>query len=1022
VSTKCPKCHTDNPETVKFCGECGTQLMASPGPQVSRTLTMETPAEWLARGVLFAGRYEIIEELGTGGMGRVFRAYDKKIDEEVALKLIRMDIAAEKRTVERFRNEIKVARKITHPSVCRVHDLGEDGKTLYFTMEYVRGEDLKSLIHRTKALTIGVSLAIARQIAEGLAEAHKLGIVHRDLKPGNIMIDKEGKAKIMDFGIARVRLERGVTQEGTVIGTPEYMSPEQFEGEPADGRSDIYALGVILFEMIVGCRPFEGETPFSIAHKHKTEPPPIPKKLMPQIPESLNKLILRCLEKDAAKRYQSADELLSSLGEIEKSIAPTETLLAKRKTISTKKAMTAPGPRKMLVPGLAVIILAAIAILVWRLFPKREAALPASDKPSLAIMYFKNNTGDANLDHWRIALADLLITDLSQSKYVRVLSGEALYNILNNLNQLEATTYSSEVLREVASRGNADRVLVGNFTKAGNAFRINVALQDGRAGELIRSDSVEGIGEESFYVLVDDLTRRIKASFEISEEMITADTDSDIERITTRSTEAYKLYSEGRQYHLKADYWKSISTMQKALEIDPDFAMAWRSVSVSFSNMGMRPARLENIKKAFALRDRVSERERYIIEADFYKTSEKTYDQAMAAYRRLLELYPDDHIGNTNLGILYFELEEWDKAIELYERNIRNNPDSRFPYENLAELYGAMGLYDRAVDTLERFLKMNPDTITFYLKQAAVYLFQGKYGLALARAEKVLSLNPDAAGNLDLMRGHISLLTGDLADAERRYQELPEGSRGKRMLMADLYVLQGKFEEAEKQLLMKPVMTEPLAYLYLRTGQPREALSGLEELLQEAQKEESLSRQIGILAAKGLASVQMSAVEEALKIAAEIKELAQAGLNKKNIRYHHFLMGMIELERRNHGRAVSHLTQAAGSLYSPTEGLPNVQAWFINALAKAHYESGNLSKAWEEYQKIGSLHMARIDYGDFYAQSLYMLGKIAERQGDQARAAEYFRKFLDLWKNADPGRPEVEDARKRLATYSAILR
>jgi tetratricopeptide (TPR) repeat protein len=454
--------------------------------------------------------------------------------------------------------------------------------------------------------------------------------------------------------------------------------------------------------------------------------------------------------------------------------------------------------------------------------------------------------------------------------------------------------------------------------------------------------------------------------------------------------------------------------MQKALEIDPDFAMAWRSVSVSYSNMGVRPARLEAIRKAFALKDRVSERERYIIEADYYKTSEKTYDQALAAYLKLLELYPDDYIGNTNLGILYFELEEWDKTIERYQRNMQNNPDSRFSYENMSEVYEAMGLYDRAVDILEQFLRENPNTLSFYLKQARAYLYQGKYDLALAKMEKAASLDPEAAQTIDIMRGHVSLLRGDLADAERRYKSLPEESQGRRIMMANLSMLQGKFEEAKKLLLLNPVMTEPLAYLYLRSGQSREALSELDKMLQDAVSSENLTRQIGTLTAKGLAFLQMNAVEDALKVAGEIKKLAETGLRKKNIRYHRYLMGMIELERKNHAQAVRYLTQAADSLYAPTDGLPNVQAWFISGLAKALYEAGNMEKAWEQYERIGSLHLARLDFGDFYAQSLYMLGKIAERQGDQARAAEYFRKFLSLWENADPGRPEVEDARKKL--------
>jgi tetratricopeptide (TPR) repeat protein len=213
---------------------------------------------------------------------------------------------------------------------------------------------------------------------------------------------------------------------------------------------------------------------------------------------------------------------------------------------------------------------------------------------------------------------------------------------------------------------------------------------------------------------------------------------------------------------------------------------------------------------------------------------------------------------------------------------------------------------------------------------------------------------------------------------------------------------------------MNPVMTEPLAYLYLRSGQPRKALEELEKVWPEAEKGQLLSRQIGVLTAKGLAYLRMGALEDALQAAAEIRELVGAGLAKKHIRYHHYLMGMIELERKDHARAISHLTQAVDSLYAPNEALPHIQAWFISGLAQAHYEAGNLDKSREQYEKIGRLNIARLDFGDLYARSLYMLGKIAGQQGDQARAADYFRKFLDLWKNADPGLPEAAEARKQL--------
>jgi len=352
---KCPKCHSENPETKQFCADCGTRLPSSKEIPVSVTRTMETPAGVRTRGTIVAGRYEILEELGSGGMGAVYRVFDKKLEEEVALKLIRPEIAANRKTIERFKNELKIARKIAHKNVCKMYDLGETEGTSFITMEYVPGEDLRSFIRRSGQLTVGKTVVLGGQIAEGLAEAHRMGVVHRDLKPGNIMIDREGSAKIMDFGIARTAAGAGITGEGAIIGTPEYMSPEQVEGKEADQRSDIYALGVILFEMVVGSPPFEGETPFSIANKHKTEPPPIPKKLLPQIPDALSKIILRCLEKDKAKRYQTAEELVADLSALEQTLPTADRALTRAKTkIRTSREITVKfTPRKLIIPAAA---------------------------------------------------------------------------------------------------------------------------------------------------------------------------------------------------------------------------------------------------------------------------------------------------------------------------------------------------------------------------------------------------------------------------------------------------------------------------------------------------------------------------------------------------------------------------------------------------------------------------------------------------------------------------------------------
>jgi len=354
---ECPKCKTENTSDSEFCKKCATPLPPSKEAPISETKTLKTPFIELARRSSFARRYEIIEELGKGGMGKVYRVFDKKIKEEVALKLIKPEIALDKNTIERFSNELKFARKVRHENVCQMFDLNEEEGTHYITMEYVPGEDLKSFIKRAGTLGAGKAIFIAKQVCEGLAQAHKLGVVHRDMKPQNIMIDRDGNARIMDFGIARSLEVKGITESGVMIGTPQYMSPEQVEGIEADQRSDIYSLGIILYEMVTGMVPFEGSTPYSIAIKQKTEAPPNPKEFNAQIPRDLSRVILKCLEKKREKRYQKAEELLTELSNIEKGIPTTEKVIPKRKT-----TLEIPIKRLKIFVVPAILILAAIVI------------------------------------------------------------------------------------------------------------------------------------------------------------------------------------------------------------------------------------------------------------------------------------------------------------------------------------------------------------------------------------------------------------------------------------------------------------------------------------------------------------------------------------------------------------------------------------------------------------------------------------------------------------------------------------
>jgi serine/threonine protein kinase len=365
---RCPKCQADNPSDSKFCKECAASLTSRSENQIDLTKTLETSGDEFSPGSVFAQKYRIIEELGRGGMGKVYRVFDREVEEYVALKLIKPEIAADKNTIRRFRNELKVARKISHKNVCRMFDLNREGETCFITMEYVSGEDLKSSLRRMGLLSVGKAVFIAKQVCEGLAEAHRLGVVHRDLKPQNIMIDKQGNARIMDFGIARSIETKGMTDSGSLIGTPEYMSPEQVEGKEVDSRSDIYSLGAILYEMVTGRVPFEGNTPMSVALKHVTAAPPEPRNLNDQIPEETSRVILKCMAKERKDRFQTVEELVQELNTI-KMTAPT----AERPSSTSKESVSGEitvtfKPKRVIIPLVLIFMLAALGITAWRIF------------------------------------------------------------------------------------------------------------------------------------------------------------------------------------------------------------------------------------------------------------------------------------------------------------------------------------------------------------------------------------------------------------------------------------------------------------------------------------------------------------------------------------------------------------------------------------------------------------------------------------------------------------------------------
>ncbi|HUU37135.1 MAG TPA: protein kinase [Candidatus Desulfaltia sp.] len=606
-------------------------------------------------GILYTAAY-------TGGMGEVYRVYDTQIKEEVALKLIKSKIAAETKTIERFRGEIRLARKISHRSVCRMFDLGEVDGTHFITMEYVAGEDLKSLISRIGQMPVGKTLDIARQICGGLFEAHRLGIVHRDLKPGNIMIDKEGNAKIMDFGIARSTETAKVTGTGVIIGTPEYMSPEQAEAENVDQRSDIYSLGIILYEMVTGQVPFTGRSALSVAMKQKGEIPKDPQEVNPQVPNELSELILKCLAKEREERFETAEALIEKLDELAKILPSTRTKISKKKSRTSREVTVTFSPRKLLLPAAAALALLLVALFLWKPFSKRNTLNIPTDKPRVAVLLLKNNTGDQALDHFRETLSDSLIQDLQQSKYLYILPDNERYRILNELGELDSSYYAPDILTKIAEKGAVNYVIIGSYELSGRNFRISLNVKKAAAWENVGGGMVTVDGRVDEYLpMIDILTKKVKSCFNLSSEQIEADLDAEIAKITSPYPEALSLYKEGWKLNAQGDTHQGIEYMEKAVAIDPEFAMAFRALSAWNGTIGNHVKAEEYGQKAYDLSfgDRVSERERLAIRGHYFQG--RNLAESIKAFKAMLEIYPDDSLANIKLAQVYFlDLNEFD--------------------------------------------------------------------------------------------------------------------------------------------------------------------------------------------------------------------------------------------------------------------------------------------------------------------------------------------------------------------------
>jgi len=802
VAVKCPKCHSENAETRQFCADCGTKLISLKGSKV--TATLETPREELPRGTIFANRYEIIEELGKGGMGRVYRAFDKQLEEEVAIKFLKPEIASDNKNLDRFKNEIKLARKIIHRNVGRMHDLHEEKDSFFITMEYVAGEDLKSQLRRMGQVPVGKAVFIAQQIAEGLAEAHKLGIIHRDLKPHNVMIDKEGNARIMDFGISRSLGSRELTGEGVIIGTPDYMSPEQAEGKEADARSDVYSLGVILYEMVTGRVPFEGETALAIAMKHRTEVPRDPKLANAQVPEDLSRVVLKCLEKDKEKRYQSADELYLELGKIEKGIPATERVLTGRKPFTSKEITVKFSLKKLLVPSLVTVALIVIAIVIlWRVIPRKAATSARSARHSIAVLPFE---------------------DLSQAKsYESLCDGisETLINALTNIEGLWVPARTSAFffkgktldVREIGQKLGVENVLDGSVQAAGDNLRVTARISNTQDGRQVWSE-IYNRKMADIFAIQDDLAKAIVTVLKIK---LLGDKGGPLVKNYTENLQAYNLYLQGRYFWKKRtaeDIKKAIDYFNQAVALDPKYTLAY---------VGLADC--------------------YLLLAQYGRSPIKdVLPKARAAVLKALEIDETLAEAHTSLAMIMKTDWDWENAEKEFKRAIELNPNYTTAHQWYNILLKDMGRLDEATIEIKQALELDPLSLIINVNLGVLLYLKREYDKAIQQHLKTLELDQNfAQGRLRLgecyrQKGMLKEAIAEFQKARTLFGNSPYGLGE----IGNVYALAGKKDEAidvltnlEELLKQGYSVNYDIAYIHFGLGDRDKAFEYLERAYEQ---------------------------------------------------------------------------------------------------------------------------------------------------------------------------------------------
>jgi len=950
-------------------------------------------------------------------MGAVYKARDREVEREVALKVVRPELAGHPDIVRRFKQELILARQVTHKNVVRIFDLGEAEGAKFISMEYVDGRDLRSLLIERGKFEPEEAVGIIEQVCHALDAAHTAGVIHRDLKPQNIMVDKHGRVAVMDFGIARTAEASGLTQTGMLMGTPEYMSPEQAKGVEVDSRSDLFSLGIIFYELLTGQSPYAAATPTASLVKRIQERAVPPAKLDPAIPKLVSDIVVRCLEIDPRHRYASAQEIVRDLEARHRAHRTLATLRIPRfRTVEQFGT-------KWIAPALTLLLLLILG-LVFRGRIFAPVTKPAQPAISLAILPFRNASGDPKLDWLGTSLAEMLSTEVGQSSHLRMVSSDRLHQILHDLQLSPDSTLDPDTLRRVADFSSADTVVWGQYAKFGDQIRIDAKLRDLKHDRNAALKE-EAASEKAVPEAVDRLAGAIRQNLALSA-AITKELQTQSFKPSTKSLAALRYYNEGVQFLRQGRDLDAQKQLQASIQQDPEFALAYSRLAQADVNLGYDNEAEQAARKAVDLSEALPPQERYRIVASHAQIM-KDYPKAIEAYENLAKASPGDADVQFALGSLYEETGAFEKAREHYAALLKadpqsvealwkmggveiesDNPQGSLDYlnrgltlsvelgndEKKALILQAIGIAYGEMNKPEEALRNYQESLAIQRRlgqkrgeaaslnaMAQVYSILGKPDAALASFNENLKLEQEIGAKKEV--------GNTLIDLGNFYRDRGQNDQALKMYKESLEIQREAGDENYQALCLNDIGST-----YLSKGQYDDALTYYQQALQLREKLKVPGDIAETLHNLAETSVKLGQYDQALSQYLRALNLHRGAGDKRAAAVDSYGLGTLYGHQGRYGAAVNSEAEAVKAFQELQERSP-AMAEILSGYGGALAEAGR----WEEAQKPleEALSLAReLKSQPVVAQTLDYQGDSAYYRGDFKSAQALYGQALEV--------------------------